>query len=499
MKRIALIIGAVVVLAAAGWSALWFTGRSQIEARLDQEIARLNAEGFEIQHGERQIGGFPTGYEVTYRDVSITDPVGGVRYELPTLTGVATADDPDRVAFHFPPEFRIAIRFGETMREQYDELPEELGIEVEATNLVVETTGPSGSALEFDARADALLIISADEQTPLALAVELVGVEGALTVPRDPDLGTVSGRTTFDGLDYAISFVDPDGARTTTEGISEDVSLSGSSSLRTPEQWQALFAGGKTGEAEFTYQAGETVSQIKVQGSADSLDGTIIQRAGTAGGVVKIGDGRIELRGSSETNRYEVAPEAADAPINGGIDLASLEVVYIAPIAPAEQMTDFTMRLAMSGLEADDALWKLIDPEETLARDPAHLILEVAGTGRLVPPTADGVRTGPPVEVGNIQIVAADVAALGASAVAEGALEFIQPINLPQGTVTVRLQNALELAGKLAELGLLDPGTYQMATLMSALYTQPGATENELVAKVEFTLDGIMVNGLPVQ
>lgn len=498
MKRILAVVAAVALVAAAGWSALWYTGRGQIEARLDQEIARLNAEGYEIAHGERRIGGFPLGYEVTYDDVSITDPVGGVRYDLPSLTGVATADDPGRVAFHFPAEFSVGIRFGELMREQYEELPEELEIDVEATELVVETTDPSGSALEFAATAEALLLVSAAEATPVALAVELIGFEGDLTVPRDPTLGTVSGRATLEGLDYAMSFVDPEGVRTTTEGVSEGLSFSGSSNLRTPAQWQALFEGGSDGEAEFAYQAGETVSNIKVEGG-DALDGVISQSAGTAGGVVRIGNGQIELRGASENNRYEMAPEAADAPIRGGLDIDSLEVVYVAPIAPAEEMTPFNMRLALTGIDADEALWSLIDPEETLPRDTAHLVVEVAGTGRLAAPPVEEPRTGPPIELGNIEIVVAEAEMLGASASAKGQLEFIQPINIPEGRITLRLTDALELAGKLAELGLLDEGSYQMATLMSAIYTRPGESEGELVSEIEFTADGVTVNGLPVR
>lgn len=499
MKRFLVIAAAVLVFAAAGWAVLWFTGRGQIEARLDQEVARLNAQGFEIAHGERRIGGFPYGYEVTYDDVSITDPVGGIRYELPSLTGVATADNPDRVAFHFPPEFSVAVQFNEAMREQYEELPEELAVDVEADDFVVETTGPQGSAIEFETRADSLLIVSAGEAAPVGLAIEVIGMEGALTLPRDPELGTVSARTQVEQLDYALSFVDPEGTRTTTEGVGEAISVSGSSNLRTPEQWESLFTGEGSGEAEFAYQAGQLVSRINVQDSPDGLDGTITQRAGAAGGVVRVGDGRIEVRGSSENNRYEIESEAEAFPLTGEARLGSIEVVYVAPVAPSEEMSDFTMRLAMSGIEIDDSLWDAVDPGKTLGREEAHVLLEVAGTGRMLQPAGEGSTDGPPIEVGRLEIVVADVAALGASATAEGSLEFTQPANQPQGTVVVRLQNVLELAGKLAELGVLDAGSYQAATLMSAIYTRPGDLEGELITEIDFSPDQITINDLPVR
>lgn len=500
MKKLALIVAAVAVLALAGWSALWLFGRDRIEERLDQEIARLSAQGFEISHGERRVEGFPFAYEVTYDDVSVSDPASGISYALPSVTGVATAEDVGRVTFRLPPAFTASVRFDEAMREAYDELPEAMLVEIEADGLVIETAAPDAAVMHLETRAGSVLAVSAGEGTPVALAVEMVELEGELTVPREPGVGTVSGRTTIEKLDYAISLLDPDGQRTTVEGMSDDLMLSGETSMRTPEQWEALFTSAEAeGSADFAYQVGESVSQIRVEGG-DALAGTLRQEAGTGGGVVRIGDGRIELRGSSENNRYAFTPaEETEDALAGGVVLDSFEMVYLAPIAPSDEMTAFEMRLALIGLEGDEALWEALDPDGRLERGPANLILEVRGTGRMKAPDAEGLPADRPVELGNLEIVVASLQALGASVSAEGALEFRQPMNLPEGTVTVTAKNLLDVLDDLAAAGMLDEGLYQMAVLMSSVYARPGEAEGELVADVEFTLDGLLVNGQPIE
>ena len=54
-----LIIPALVVLAIAGWSAYWFIAAAQVEAGVEQWIARQRAAGAEISHGAMTVGGYP--------------------------------------------------------------------------------------------------------------------------------------------------------------------------------------------------------------------------------------------------------------------------------------------------------------------------------------------------------------------------------------------------------------------------------------------------------
>lgn len=501
MKKYVLIALGVAVVGVAGWSALWFAGRGQIEDQVAAEAERLRAKGYEVSYLESGIGGFPLGYEARYEAVRIADPEGRV-VTLPWLIAGGSVEAPGRIRFRFPERFTAEMPFPPEIAKEYDDAPEALAIDVEADGLVVETEGRDGAASTIEAEARSILIVTGSDTQPVSAGFELTGFEGALTVPNTDAIGRASGRAAFERLDYTISTVDPAGTRTTAEGISDDFAIAGSSKLLTREAWQRFLTGETEGaDAEFSYQAGETVSQVQVAGNAEGLDGLVHQAAGTTGGLIRVADGAIELRASAENNRFELQPADADAPVRGAITLESLETVYVAPIAPAEEMAAFTMRVAASGLEIDEAIWTLFDPSGLLERGRAHAILEVSGTGRMLERPAD--EAGPVsrggIELGNVVIDVVDIAALGATVTAEGAIEFIQPLNLPQGQITVEMANVLDLAGDLQALGLLDEQSFQLATLMSTVYTKPGATETERSAEIVFAPDGITINGLPVQ
>lgn len=501
MRRIALWGGAVLLAAMVGVAVLWFAGRASLAARLDAEIARLEAEGYEVVHGDRAIGGFPLAYDVVYEDIVISGPDGAAMLELPRLTGVATLRDAGTVRFLFPPRFRAVLAQDGTMAEGEATVPDVLTVDIEADALTLETSPPAGPLMEFDVTAGSLLLISVEgEDADLGVAVELAGLDATLSVPAEGSLAPYRGRAVVERLDYAVSLLDGAGVRTTFEGVNDDITLSGTSELRSVEEWQTLLErGSEGGSAEFVYQTGPSVGQVKVQGTADGMDGTIEQSAGTGGGVVRIGQGRIETRASSQNNVYRLVPDDPGQPIRGEVSLTSFELVYDAPLAPSEEMRPFTTRLALTGLDLADPVWALVDPQGLLDRETAHLIAEITGTGRMVPLAAGEVPMMRPLQLGQVEIVAATLDALGAEVTAEGALDFEQPLNQPRGTVTVRATDVLKVIGDLTELGLLEPGARQAAALMAALYTRPGATPEELVAEITFGPEGINVNGLPVQ
>lgn len=500
MKRIVLIAGAVALSGSTAWGGLWLTGRAELGDRIGGEIARLEARGFEVAHAGRRIGGFPLGYTVTYADLSVTDAASGIEYLFPWLSGEATVGDDGRVTFRFPERFTATIPLPEPPADAPEGIPAEVAVDVEADDLVVVTGPPEAETVAFDVSADALTAITSDEEAGFALMLALEGLDATLAMPRDPEAGTARGRAQVARLDYRIATDPEEGPETIVEGATEDLSVSGHTSLRTPEAWQALFASAEApGRAEFAYQAGESVSEIRTDGAGAPMPGTIRQSAGSSGGLVRLGEGELEFRASSENNRYEIEPAVAEAPVAGSVGLDSFELVYRAPIAPADELAPFELRLALVGIEGGERLWQSVDPEGALARSPASLVLEVAGTGRLRPPEPDGARTELPLDLGAIEIVSARLEALGASLTADGTVTFPGPANLPEGTITLRGENLLEALGDLQAAGILDEGMHQVAMMMVALYGRPGDTEDTLVTDIDFSLDGITVNGEPIQ
>jgi hypothetical protein len=305
----------------------------------------------------------------------------------------------------------------------------------------------------------------------------------------------------IDRLDYAYTSTTPDGVSAIIEGSIDNLRLTGNSSFRDQAGLMALLAGGP-GSYNFAYQTGASQGAIRALEGTDQRSGALTFTAGSTAGTFAIADGLIEIATTSRANRVNLS--AATGPATppktvGGAKLRSVEMSFSGPFAPSETMSPITLRFALDEIAADDAFWQLIDAAGKLPRDPARLVIDVEATGRITRDMSN-LRPGeaPPIEIGNVSILSADIAALGASIVTRGDVEFLQPVYLPVGTITVTLTNAMQLLGSLADAGLIDPTSVQTATLMTMGFTAPGAAPGERVAEIAMTLDGITVNGQPV-
>ncbi|WP_428670726.1 DUF2125 domain-containing protein [Roseibium sp.] len=96
-RRYVLLIGAL-VLVAAGWSAAWFYGRSELAGQIDLQLAGLSRQGFEVSCQDLSIAGYPFRYEVRCHDV-VSSNKAGATGTLGTLTAVALIYNPWHVIF----------------------------------------------------------------------------------------------------------------------------------------------------------------------------------------------------------------------------------------------------------------------------------------------------------------------------------------------------------------------------------------------------------------
>jgi len=500
MKKPAIIAASAALIAIAGWSGLWFAGRGAIAERLDREIALLGGGGFEITHGDRRIGGFPFAYQVTHHDVTLLEPASGLVYRLPEITTEVAAADIDRLVTRLPESFRIDLPLSEAQRAARPGMPEVLGIDVESADLVVTSDGVPGDGQDIVATASSVLVVTGSPGQPLNFAVEFDGLESKMNLPALQGGQPSTGATTIARFDYAYTSTTPDGVSSVLEGSVDNLRLTGKSSIRDQAGILALMAGGP-GTNALTYQTGASQGAIRVVAGGVQQGGILTFAAGSTAGTLTIADGVLDVATTSRANRVSLSAGTAattPGPV-GGAELRSVEMSFSGPFAPGETMTPITLRFALDQVVADDAFWQLADAAGKLPRDPARLVIDVEATGRITRDMSD-LRPGeaPPIEIGNLSIRSADIAALGASIVTRGDVEFLQPVNLPVGTVTVTLTNATQLLGKLAESGLIDPTSIQTATLMTMGFTAPGDAPGERVAEIEMTMDGITVNGQPL-
>jgi len=67
---------AVLLIAIAAWSGVWWWAQGQARARMDAAVADLARSGYQIGWGGREIGGYPFRMDVTLTDATIREPSG---------------------------------------------------------------------------------------------------------------------------------------------------------------------------------------------------------------------------------------------------------------------------------------------------------------------------------------------------------------------------------------------------------------------------------------
>jgi hypothetical protein len=505
MKKPIVIAAAIALAAIAGWSALWFAGRGAVADRLDREIARLQALGFDITYDAREIGGFPFGYRVTHRGVALREPASGATYRLPEVTTEVTAADIDRLVTRFPAKYRIDLPLDEAQRAGWPGMPEVLAIDVDSSDLVVVSNGVPGEGQEIAITARSVLIVTGSAEQPLNVAIELTALDAGMTLPAISSAGSNdlprTSRTTFGRIDYAYTSTTPDGVAAQLEGSIDNLRLTGTSNIRDRAGFLALLAGSES-ISSVTYQTSASQAAIRLADGPQQQGKVFNFSTGSTAGTFSLANGIFEITSVSQANRVTVSATTAPATPPGeslSAELRAVEMRMTGPFAPGETMAPFALRFALDQLAPDDAIWSQIDAAGALPRDPAQLVIDIEGSARIIGDlTKNRPGEAPPVEIGNLSIRSADIAALGASLTTRGDVEFLQPLNLPVGTVTVTLTKVEALVVKLVDAGLIDPVTAQTVMLMATGFVAPGSEPGELVSEIVMTLDGITVNGKPV-
>lgn len=498
-KIIAIAIAAAVSVAAiAGWSGLWFAGRGAVNDRLDREIAQLNAQGIEVTHGAREIGGFPFGYRVIHRDVTIVEPASGATYRLPEVTTAVSAGDVDQLITQFPAKFRIDVPLSEAQRAGMPGMPEILAVDVESSDFVLTSSGIVGEGQAIDATAKSLMIVTGGPDQPLNFAVEFTALEMKGTLPARASSLPVTSATTVERLDYAYTIHDPNSPTVTLEASIDNLRLTGDSDIRDQAGLLALLANG-TGTSSVTYQTGANHGVVRAGNDPEHLIGTFNFAAGSTAGTFSLTNGVLDIATASQANRFTLttaaSPDAPQGKAFGG-EMGVVEMRIAAPFAPSDAMTPVSLRFALDQVVPDETVWQLIDANGKLPHDPARLVIDIDGTARITKDlTKHRPGNEPPFEFGNVSIRSADIAALGASIATIGDLQFKQPLNQPTGTVTVTLTKAPELLVKLVDAGFVDAVDAQTVMMMASGFTVAGSEPGELVTKIELGEDGITVNG----
>lgn len=204
------------------------------------------------------------------------------------------------------------------------------------------------------------------------------------------------------------------------------------------------------------------------------------------------------------------APAEGLTDVGGGFAETTIRVAM--PIATDGLSRDFSMLTRLVDVTVSDYIWGFADPASQLSRDPATLILDLAGKGAwlgdvfgggLAPHGSPAAPPGaPPGRVDQVELKEVLAKALGAQLDARGALSFdnsdtttFPGFPTPNGTITVNLAGVSALLDKLVALGVVSPGDLTGIRMGLAMFTRPGAGPDQLTTELEFRDKGLFVNG----
>ena len=501
MRKSATVIGVAALLAGAGWSALWVTGRGEVEERLSLERERLAARGVEVRHGTPEIGGFPFAYEVRLPDLVLEQAATGMAITLPELTATASLGEMERIRYAFPERFLVQLPTPPaaegTEGTGGPALPGTSTVEVEAEGLAVEQVVGEAGMAETTIAAASLLLVQAGAEQARNGALEFRGLSAEIALPPRVPGAETALTLTAEAMDYLATDETEEGRASRIEGTIEDLGLTASTDQPDLGAALAVLAGAPGGgRLRMTLQMGQTEATASVAGADPARSGSVTASTGVSGGYVTIEGGLIDMVHSAENNRFVLEPADPTASLKGGVEVGRIELVYRSPLVPREEMDELVFRLALGPVAPDEALWQSVDPTGSLERGPGEFVIDLLGSARMRPSEVDGLPE--EAELGTLTVRHADIALLGAEAETRGEVEFLQPGNRPEGRLTLELTRAMEVLGDLARAGLIGLEMLQTVTMLAANYTRPGDDPETLVVDMEFRGSEVLMNGQPI-
>ncbi len=93
----------IVMVLAMVYGGYWFVGARTVEGGAQDALADLTTQGWDVKFSELGTRGFPSRFDTTISDLSLTTPDGLLTYQAPFLQAFALSYQPNKVIAAFPP------------------------------------------------------------------------------------------------------------------------------------------------------------------------------------------------------------------------------------------------------------------------------------------------------------------------------------------------------------------------------------------------------------
>ncbi|MGR3803338.1 DUF2125 domain-containing protein [Marinibacterium profundimaris] len=287
-----------------------------------------------------------------------------------------------------------------------------------------------------------------------------------------------------------------------------------------------------TGTATLPSETSAGGDLVELMQDGYMLDGTFSHQGST---VTFSGEGdgsTFEAQSSSESGEFDmnvdaesltyalrqvassIAVTTSDLPFPLEVQAAGLEAGFTLPLAESEEPKDFALLVNLQDFVMSDMIWMMFDPEGVLPRDPASLMVDLAGQAKLFVNLLDSEETeelaatgAAPGQLEAIDINAIKLDLVGASLNGSGSFTFDNSdlatfggMPKPTGSLDLSLAGGNALLDKLMTLGVIGEEEAGGARMMMGLLAVPGDEPDTLNSKLEINEQGhITANGQRIQ
>ena len=381
----------------------------------------------------------------------------------------------------------------------------------EALEMVVSGTA---EAMEYSYDADALTMaltdLQAGEETPeiRAAQIRLEDLNGTSQTALGETTRAVQQNMSAGPVTYDLDFTDPgEGGTLVFSGSLARATFAGAGTI--PETFDsndiaAALRDGFRFDSRMDYETGSTVYRFEDAG--DVVEGANSSDSGTL--TTAIGPDGLSYGGASEGVTMAISSSDMPFPVNLGMAQMAFDIAM--PVIESETMQNYALGIEFAEFTMPDQLWSLFDPGAQLPRDPATLLIDLTGKGRLFFDLLDPEQVAEmegneaaPGEVESLTLHALTLELAGAKLTGEGDFTFdatdttsFGGAPAPEGALDLRLVGGNGLLDKLISMGLVPQDQATGVRMMMGLFAQPGPGEDELVSKIEVTEDGqVLANG----
>ena len=307
---------------------------------------------------------------------------------------------------------------------------------------------------------------------------------------------------------YQMAAADPStGIISNVSGQIQQLAFEGSGAVPLRDvdsaDFDAMLAAGFSADGTFDYAANALTATVT--DAQNPVETSILSGPGTLG--VTMNSQGLTYDVEQTGLQVDMMSSALPVPVSFSMRSASFKLAL--PVRQSEEPDDFAFGFSLNEFTMSDMLWGMFDPGNLLPRDPASIVLDLAGKAKLMVNfldpnmVADLSPDAVPAEVETLDINKLEVSVAGAELTGDGGFTFENnqgPMPQPQGAVDLTLKGGNGLIDKLVAGGLIGDQEAMGVRMMMGLLAVPGDTPDTLNSKIEINDQGhVLANGQRIQ